>query len=95
MQSRLTVRLSDNLNREISKLSKKLRLKRSYIVRMAMEKFVDEFQVKEEIAPYEKVKDLIGTVSSGVSDLGESHRKHLLRRLNTAAPQCFLQHSKR
>lgn len=27
--------------------------------------------------PYEKVKNLIGSVSSGIPDLGEAHRKHL------------------
>jgi len=30
--------------------------------------------------PYEKVKNLIGSVSTGISDLGEKHRKHLLRK---------------
>lgn len=79
MQSQLTVRLSEDLHKEITNLSKKLRLKRSYIVRMALEKFLEDFNVKEEAAPYERVRDLIGNVSSGIPDLGESHRKHLLR----------------
>lgn len=30
--------------------------------------------------PYEKAKNLIGSVSTGISDLGEKHRKHLLRK---------------
>ncbi len=59
MQSQLTVRLSDDLEKEISNLSKRLRLKRSDVVRMALEKFLDEFQMKEENKPYEKVKNLI------------------------------------
>ncbi|MBI5407957.1 MAG: ribbon-helix-helix protein, CopG family [Nitrospirae bacterium] len=85
MQSQLTVRLSDDLDKEITNLSKKLRLKRSYIVRMALEKFLEDFQVKEEHAPYEKVRDLIGSVSSGVPDLGGEHRKHLLKKLRRNA----------
>jgi len=31
--------------------------------------------------PYEKVKNLIGSVSTGLNDLGEKHRKYLLRKL--------------
>ena len=85
MQSQLTVRLPDDLDKEITSLSKKLHLKRSYIVRMALEKFLEDFQVKEEHTPYEKVKDLIGSVSSGVSDLGEAHRKHLLKKFKRDA----------
>jgi metal-responsive CopG/Arc/MetJ family transcriptional regulator len=85
MQSQLTVRLSDDLEKEISNLSKRLYLKRSDIVRMALEKFLDEFQVREESKPYEKVKNLIGTVSSGISDLGEAHREHLLKKFKRNA----------
>ncbi len=85
MQSQLTVRLSDDLEKEISNLSKRFHLKRSDIVRMALEKFLDEFQVREESKPYEKVKNLIGTVSSGISDLGEAHREHLLKKFKRNA----------
>ncbi len=79
MQSQLSVRLSNGLDKEISNLARRLRLKRSDIVRIALEKFLDEFQGKEENKPYEKVKNLIGSVSSGISDLGEAHRKYLLK----------------
>ncbi len=85
MQSQLTVRLSDDLDKGISRLAEKLRLKRSYIVRMALERFLEEFPNRDEVKPYEKVKKLIGTVSSGVSDLGEAHRKHLLKKIKRDA----------
>lgn len=84
MQSQLTVRLSDDLDKEISLLAKRLRLKRSDIVRMALQKFLGEFQ-SEENKPYEQVKTLIGIFSSGVPDLGESHRKYLLRKFKKSA----------
>jgi metal-responsive CopG/Arc/MetJ family transcriptional regulator len=84
MQSQLTVRLSDDLDKEIAALAKRLRLKRSDIVRLALQKFLGEFQ-GEESKPYEKVKTLIGTFSSGVPDLGESHRKYLLRKFKKSA----------
>lgn len=45
----------------------------------------DKKSIKRKIVlsgkPYEKVKTLIGSVSTGISDLGEKHRKHLLRKL--------------
>lgn len=85
MQSQLTVRLSDDLDEGLSVLSKKLRLKRSDIVRMAIERFLEEFEDKEEEKPYEKVKNLIGSISSGISDLGESHRKYLLKQFKRHA----------
>lgn len=85
MQSQLTVRLSDDLDTDISNLAKRLRLKRSDIVRIALEKFLDEFGGEGEIKPYDKVKNLIGAISSGISDLGESHRKHVLKKLKRHA----------
>ncbi len=36
--------------------------------------------MKKENKPYEKVKNLIGSISSGMPDLGEAHKKHLLRK---------------
>lgn len=85
MQSQLTVRLSDDLDKEISSLAKRLHLKRSDIVRMALEKFLGDFQGTEESKPYDKVKNLIGSIYSGISDLGEAHRKHLLGRIKRHA----------
>jgi hypothetical protein len=73
------------MDKKITCLAKKLHLKRSDIVRMAIEKFLGEFQNEKEIRPYEKVKQLIGSVSSGIPDLGEAHRKHLLDRFKKYA----------
>jgi antitoxin component of RelBE/YafQ-DinJ toxin-antitoxin module len=85
MQSQLTVRLPEDLEREVSNCAKKLRLKRSDIVRMALERFLRESYVPEQDIPYKKVRNLIGAISSGVSDLGSSHRKHLLKRIKEHA----------
>ena len=79
MQTQLTVRVPKNLNRDVSSVAKRLGLKRSDIVRMALQRFVDEIQNEKPARPYEKVRDLIGTVASGIPDLGSEHRKHLLR----------------
>lgn len=85
MQTQLTVRLSDDLDEGISTLAKKLRLKRSDIVRMAVERFLKELQGENESKPYDRVKNLIGNVASGIPDLGRAHRKHLLERIKKHA----------
>lgn len=85
MNSQLTVRLPDNLEKDISMLAKKLHLKRADIVRMALEIFVKQTAVEEKSSPYDRVKSLLGSVSSGISDLGESHREHLLRKFRRNA----------
>jgi metal-responsive CopG/Arc/MetJ family transcriptional regulator len=85
MKSQLTIRLPDDLEDDLSTLSKRLRLKRSDIVRMALEKFMGEFKSRGETKPYDRVVDIIGVVSSGISDLGEAHRRHLLKKIKKYA----------
>jgi len=85
MNSQLTVRLPDDLEKDISALAKKLRLKRADIVRMALESFVKQAEEEDGSSPYDRVKRLLGSVSSGISDLGESHREHLLRKMRRRA----------
>ncbi len=81
MASQLTVRLPDDLDREITKAAQRLRLKRSDIVRLALVQYLREPDIREDQAPYERVKHLIGSVRSGIADLGSSHRKHLVERI--------------
>ena len=85
MNSQLTVRLPDSLENSLSILAKKLHLKRADIVRMALEIFVKQTAGEEKGSPYDRVKSLLGSVSSGISDLGESHREHLLRKFRRNA----------
>ena len=85
MGSQLTVRIPDELETQIAGLAKGMRLKRSDIVRLALERFVAESQGQDEISPYEKVRRLVGGISSGIPDLGESHRKHLMEKLKQRA----------
>jgi metal-responsive CopG/Arc/MetJ family transcriptional regulator len=85
MQSQLTVRLPEDLDRELANYAKRLRLKRSDIVRMALERFFGEPQVREERSPYGRVKHLLGSIESGIPDLGSRHREHLLKRIRKHA----------
>jgi metal-responsive CopG/Arc/MetJ family transcriptional regulator len=80
MKSQLTIRLPDDLGEDLFALAKRLRLKRSDIVRIALQRFVEESKTVKEAIPYERVANIIGTVSSGIPDLGEAHRKYLLKR---------------
>lgn len=81
MQTQLTVRIPEDLGESIGELAKRVHLKRSHIVRLALEKYLEQVREDDAGAPYDRVKDLIGVVSSGISDLGEAHRKHLLKKI--------------
>jgi len=70
----------DDMEVGIKVLRKMLKLRRSEIVRMAVQEFIRESESAEETKPYDRVGDIIGTVSSGIPDLGEAHRKYLLKR---------------
>jgi metal-responsive CopG/Arc/MetJ family transcriptional regulator len=85
MKSQLTIRLPDDLEEDLSTLTKRLRLKRSDVVRIALQRFIGEFKTPKEIIPYERVADIIGTISSGIPDLGEAHRKYLIKKIKRYA----------
>lgn len=72
--NKINVRWSADLGQRLNALAGKLRLSRSQVVRLALEKFVKEG--KEE-RPYEKVKHLMGAIDSGLPDLGIAHHEHL------------------
>jgi predicted DNA-binding protein len=78
MDSQLTLRLSGDLAEKLERSAKRLKRKRSDVVRQALEQFLD---TEPEIRPIERVRDLLGRVESGVPDLGQHHREYLVRRL--------------
>ena len=78
MDSQLTLRLSTDLAEKLERSAKRLKRKRSDVVRQALEQFLD---TEPEIRPIERVRDLLGRVESGVPDLGQRHREYLIRRL--------------
>ena len=81
MPSQLTVRLPDDLNRELANAADRLRLKRADIVRLALQQYLIEPRTREDLAPYGRVKHLLGFIRSGIADLGTSHRKHLVKKM--------------
>jgi predicted DNA-binding protein len=85
MKRQLTVRLTDELEEQVEALARKLNRKRSDVVRLALERFIQEADEAHEDRPYSRVKDLIGSVESGIADLGSSHREHLKSRFSRDA----------
>ena len=60
------------------------RRKRSDVIRMAVQSFLEEPKRPAGSRPVELVRDLLGSFESGIPDLGQHHREHLLRRLRRA-----------
>ncbi len=80
MQDQLTVRLPADLGRALRQASKRLRRKNSDIVRLALQAYLQTDQVTER-RPADRVRHLMGSVSSGTSDLAERHRDYVLARI--------------
>jgi predicted transcriptional regulator len=78
MESQLTLRLPAALAQKLERSARRLKRKRSDVVRQALEQFLD---AGPEVRPIDRVRDLLGSVETGVSDLGQRHREHLIRRL--------------
>jgi metal-responsive CopG/Arc/MetJ family transcriptional regulator len=78
MESQITLRLPEHLAERLDRAAKRQRRKRSDVVRQALELFLD---VEPEVRPVERVRDLLGSVESGIPDLGQRHREHLIQRL--------------
>ncbi len=76
----LTIRMPDNQMSRIENIAKKLGLKKSDVTRMAIKKFIEEYN-DSTVKPFAKVKHLLGIVESGVPDLGQRHRHYLLKKI--------------
>ncbi len=79
----LTIRMPDEQMSRIEQIAKKMGLKKSDVTRMAIKKFIDEYS-DSTVKPFAKVKHLLGVVESGVPDLGQRHRNHLIKEIKGA-----------
>jgi len=80
----LTIRMPDEQMPQIEHIAKEMGLKKSDVTRMAIRKFIEEYIGEEkEMKPYTRVKHLLGVVESGVTDLGQSHREHLIKKITS------------
>jgi predicted DNA-binding protein len=78
MESQITIRLPETLRRRLDRMAKNVGRRRSDLARLAVQRYLDELEGASAPRPYERVRDLLGSVDSGVSDLGSRHRDHLL-----------------
>ena len=78
MERQLTMRLPAALAEKLERSARRLKRKRSEVVRQAVEHFLD---TQPEVRPIERVRDLLGSIESGRPDLGQRHRDYLIRRL--------------
>ncbi len=77
----LTIRMPDEYLTKINRIAQKMGLKKSDITRLAIKKFLLEYGDDSEIKPYDRARHLLGVAESGISDLGQSHRRHLLDKI--------------
>lgn len=84
MDRQLTVRIPVKLSVNLKRAARRMRTKRSELVRQALEQFLAGSAVRIHARPIELVRDLLGAVESGIPDLGQRHREHLLNRLRHA-----------
>ena len=82
MESQLTIRLSAALYQRLDRVGKRLGRRRSELARLAVQRYLDEIEGESQPRPFDRVHDLLGSLDSGVSNLGTRHRKHLLASLH-------------
>jgi hypothetical protein len=80
METQITIRLTRELRAALQEKATRMQRKPSEVVRMAVTEFlsISEDQKRQ---PAERVKDLIGSLQSGVPDLAVRHREHILKKL--------------
>ncbi len=77
----LTVRVSEEYTQKLNLLSRKMGLKRSDVVRLALKQFLDENSEGIYQPPFQKVRSMLGVAESGIKDLGQRHRHYLIQKM--------------
>lgn len=80
MESQVTVRIPEDLKKALESASKKMNLKVSDVVRLALNDFLGAYDGPKS-RPADRVRGLIGSLDSGVPDLAENHRAYILESL--------------
>ncbi|MFI5402456.1 MAG: hypothetical protein ACHQ1G_05930 [Planctomycetota bacterium] len=80
MPVQITVRLPDRLGRALQLAKRRTRRKASDIVRMALSEYL-RVDVQRGGPAADRVRGLIGSLNSGIPDLAERHREHILESL--------------
>src|SRR2546425_1005970 len=79
MQRQVTLRIDDALANRLEQLAKRTRRRRSEVIRLALEEFLAAAPEEPPRRPIELVQGLMGRLETGVPDLGQRHREHVVR----------------
>ena len=77
----ITVRMPDVYRNRLDHVSKRLGIRRSDVIRLAMKQFLEGIDERPLQSPYARARHLLGIVESDVKDLGQSHRRYLIERV--------------
>ena len=77
MGTQISLRLPEPLFKRLNQEARKRRVRRSDLVRQALEAFLNGETSFAGDRPYDRVRDLVGKLSGGPPDLGERHREYL------------------
>jgi metal-responsive CopG/Arc/MetJ family transcriptional regulator len=77
----MTIRMPDEYTKKLDQLSKRMGLKRSDVIRLALKQFFQEDDLQDHSSPFQKVSHLLGVAESGIRDLGKRHRDYLITKI--------------
>jgi len=77
MSTQISLRLPEPLLKRVDQEARKRRVRRSDLVRQALEAFLNGEMAAIGGRPYDLIRDLAGSLSGGPPDLGERHREYL------------------
>lgn len=81
LEEQVTFRMPRRLARKLGEAARQMRRKRSAVLRLALEQFLEGTSIQRRTRPFDLVHDLLGSLESGVPDLGQRHRDYLVARL--------------
>lgn len=77
----LTIRMPKEHLLQIVQIAEKMGLKKSDITRLAIKHFIEGQGYNDGETPFDKARSLIGVAESGITDLGQNHRKYLINKI--------------
>jgi len=85
MPTQLTVRLPDDLDHALKAASRRMQRRSSDIVRLALRQFLGASSGRQG-RPMDRVRELVGSLESGIPNLAERHRDYVLSSLTRRRP---------
>ena len=77
MTRQVSLRLQDTILARIEREARARKVRRSAVIREALEMYLGGGARLRDFRPYDRVRDLVGVLTGGPGDLGARHREHL------------------